>query len=304
MKKLLLQQRGDTPHWVGDGFPVSSIFRYDQMGKIMTPFLLMDYAGPTHFKPSPNHARGVGEHPHRGFETVTVVYEGEVEHRDSHGGGGLIKADEVQWMTAASGLVHEEFHGKEFSKTGGPFEMVQLWVNLPSQFKMTTPRYQGITKTQIPKVEIGTGGSYARVIAGEFTHKSPGQTNSNTGADLTQTLGPAKTFSPVNLWDLRLAANEEISLNVPEGQTATLFVLGGEIVTEDGQILRAHDLGVFERKGTELKFKTAQASKILFMGGEPINEPIVGWGPFVMNTQSEIAQALQDYQQGKMGNLT
>lgn len=287
MKKLVLQQRGETPHWVGDGFPVSSIFRYDNLGKVMSPFLLMDYAGPTQFPASPNHRRGVGEHPHRGFETVTIVYDGQVEHRDSAGGGGVIQKGDVQWMTAASGLVHEEFHGKEFAEKGGPFEMVQLWVNLPSKYKMTNPRYQGIKDSNIPAVKLAGDKGEIRVIAGDF-QKAP---------------GPAKTFSPINLWDMRLKADQDITLNLPEGHTTTLFILSGEITTLDGETLGASELGIFERDGTELKFRTTKDSKILIMAGAPINEPIIGWGPFVMNTQKEIAEALKDYQEGRMGSL-
>lgn len=289
MKKLVLQQRGETPHWVGDGFPVSSIFRYDNLGKMMSPFLLMDYAGPTSFPASPNHRRGVGEHPHRGFETVTIVYDGQVEHRDSAGGGGVIQKGDVQWMTAASGLVHEEFHGRDFSEKGGAFEMVQLWVNLPSKYKMTSPRYQGIKNSDIPTVTLADNKGEIRVIAGD--------------AQMPQSSGPAKTFSPINLWDMRLKADQDITLNLPEGHTTTLFVLSGGLTTSDGYSLGDSELGIFERDGTELKFRTTKDSKILLMGGEPINEPIIGWGPFVMNTQKEIAEALKDYQEGRMGTL-
>lgn len=289
MKKLVLQQRGETPHWVGDGFPVSSIFRYDNLGKMMSPFLLMDYAGPTSFPASPNHRRGVGEHPHRGFETVTIVYDGQVEHRDSAGGGGVIQKGDVQWMTAASGLVHEEFHGRDFSEKGGAFEMVQLWVNLPSKYKMTSPRYQGIKNSDIPTVTLADNKGEIRVIAGD--------------AQMPQSSGPAKTFSPINLWDMRLKADQDITLNLPEGHTTTLFVLSGGLTTSDVYSLGDSELGIFERDGTELKFRTTKDSKILLMGGEPINEPIIGWGPFVMNTQKEIAEALKDYQEGRMGTL-
>src|SRR5207253_2745788 len=189
MKKLLFSQQNNERHWVGDGFPVRSIFTYNNIAKELSPFLLMDYAGPAEFPPS-ERRRGVEEHPHRGFETVTIVYSGEVEHRDSSGGGGLITPGDVQWMTAASGLVHEEMHGEEFAKKGGRFEMVQLWVNLPKRHKMTAPRYQGIKNAQIPQIALPKEAGAVRVIAGEFNNHR----------------GPASTFSPLNLWDIRLNA--------------------------------------------------------------------------------------------------
>ena len=284
MKKLLLSQRSDTPHWVGDGFPVRSIFTYNDLAREMSPFLLMDYAGPAQFPPS-DHIRGVGEHPHRGFETVTIVYSGEVEHRDSAGGGGLIREGDVQWMTAASGLVHEEKHGKDFARNGGEFEMVQLWVNLPKKDKMTAPRYQGIANAAIPKIEF-TGGS-VRVIAGEVD-----------GAK-----GPAQTHSPVQLWDVRLRAGAEKTFVVPEGHTSSVFVLSGRVRLPDGNVLTSAELGVLEREGDRFQLTAEEDSKILFLGGEPIREPVVGYGPFVMNTQAEILQAFQDYEQGKMGRI-
>lgn len=285
MKKLLFTQRSDSPHWVGDGFPVRSIFNYRELGQNISPFLLMDYGGPTVFSPTESR-RGVGEHPHRGFETVTIVYEGEVEHRDSAGGGGLIKPGDVQWMTAASGLVHEEFHGKDFAKKGGPFEMVQLWVNLPAKNKMTSPRYQGIRNEDIPTVSLRNASGTARIISGE----------------LQGVKGPAKTFSEVNLWDLRLKTGEA-TLETPEGHTTALFVLSGKIKTSEGKIIDEAEMAIFEREGKALSFSVEEDAKVLFLGGAPLNEPIVGYGPFVMNTQMEIAQAFKDYEAGKMGVL-
>lgn len=284
MKKLLLSQRSDTPHWVGDGFPVRSIFSYRELAREMSPFLLMDYAGPTVFPPS-DHIRGVGEHPHRGFETVTIVYSGEVEHRDSAGGGGLIREGDVQWMTAASGLVHEEMHGRDFAKKGGEFEMVQLWVNLPRKDKSNPPRYQGIPSADIPKVEFP--GGWLRVIAGEFE-----------GAK-----GPAKTHTSVDLWDIRLRAGAEKTFVVPEGHTASVFVLRGRVRLNDGRTLGAAELGLLEREGDRFALTAEEDAKILFLGGAPIEEPLVGYGPFVMNTQAEIHQAFMDFEQGKMGRI-
>lgn len=285
MKKLLFTQRSDYPHWVGDGFPVRSIFTYRDIAKDISPFLLMDYAGPAEFPPT-DHIRGVGEHPHRGFETVTIVYSGEVEHRDSSGGGGIITPGDVQWMTAASGLVHEEKHGKEFAKKGGAFEMVQLWVNLPKKFKMTNPRYQGIKNDNIPTVELPNMAGKVRVIAGEFN----------------VTGGPAKTFSPINLWDIRLNAGSTAEFKVPAGHTTAIFVLSGK-VNVDGKTIGDAEMAVLEQEGDTFSMSASEDAKILFMGGEPIHEPIIGYGPFVMNTQAEIGQAFKDYENGKMGTL-
>lgn len=284
MKKLLTKIRSDIPHWVGDGFPVRSIFNYMEHGQILTPFLLMDYASLTQFTPT-THRRGVGDHPHRGFETVTIVYSGEVEHRDSYGGGGIIRPGDVQWMSAASGLVHQEFHSEEYAKKGGDFEMVQLWVNLPKKDKMNTPRYQGIQNAQIPVVKLSENGSYARIIAGS----------------IEATKGPAHTYTQINLWDLRVKANDEITLTLLEGDSTNLFVLSGEVESQEGEKIVDGEIGIFQRQGDRLVFKANKDSKILLLGGTPIEEPIVGYGPFVMNTQSEIAQAFEDFNNGKMG---
>lgn len=286
MKKLIAKQRSDTPHWVGDGFPVRSIFNYNESARDLSPFLLMDYAGPVEFPPS-QHIRGVGEHPHRGFETVTIVYDGEVEHRDSYGGGGLIRSGDVQWMTAASGLVHEEKHGKDYAAKGGAFEMVQLWVNLPKKDKMSQPRYQGINNKDIPVIELDQGAGNLRLISGQYRDVK----------------GPASTFSPVNLWDIRLNKGKTQEFKVPEGHTTAIFVLSGKIQFNDGNTLLDAELGLMERSGDTFTLTATEDSKILFLGGEPINEPVVGYGPFVMNTQAEIGEAFKDFQSGKMGRL-
>jgi redox-sensitive bicupin YhaK (pirin superfamily) len=285
MKNLIHTQRNNSRHWVGDGFPVRSIFSYNDLAAHISPFLLMDYAGPAEFAPTTKKL-GVGEHPHRGFETVTIVYSGEVEHRDSAGGGGVIREGDVQWMTAASGLVHEEFHGKEFAKTGGRFEMVQLWVNLPKKFKMEKPRYQGIYSERIPVVTLPNNVGTLRVIAGQYDGHQ----------------GPALTFSPINLWSLVLKAGE-CELVVPAGHTASVFVLHGQISLADGKKISEAELGLFERSGSSIKFTVLEETTLLFLGGEPIDEPIVGYGPFVMNTQAEIQQAFKDYEMGKMGTI-
>lgn len=284
MKKILHIQRSDTPHWVGDGFPVRTIFSYTDLGQHMSPFLLMDYAGPAEFTPA-EHRRGVGEHPHRGFETVTIVYSGEVEHRDSSGGGGVIKSGDVQWMTAASGLVHEEKHGVDFTKNGGLFEMVQLWVNLPKKDKMNKPRYQGLRNEEIPEVLLQ--GGKLRVIAGHYLAAT----------------GPAKTHSDINLWDIRLAKGSENIFTVPEGHTASVFVLSGSIKLNDEKTVGGAEIALMENNGQTFKIEALEDAKLLFLGGAPLNEPIVGYGPFVMNSQAEIRQAFEDYESGKMGRL-
>lgn len=290
-KKLVYTQRSDYPHWVGDGFPVRSAFSYHQLSpEHISPFLLMDYAGPAYFEPTTS-SRGVGEHPHRGFETVTIVYSGQVEHRDSAGGGGLIGPGDVQWMTAASGLVHEEKHGKDFANTGGTFEMIQLWVNLPASQKMSPPRYQGIMSEQMARVELPQNSGSVRIIAGE----------------LGGSKGPAKTFTAINLWDIDLKANSENEFQVPAKHTAALFVLNGEIQvlgSEDKGSLTEAQLGLLSPSENSFRLKALKDSKILFLGGEPIKEPVIGYGPFVMNTQQEIHQAMLDYEAGKMGHLS
>lgn len=286
VKKLRCIQRSADRHWVGNGFPVRTLFSYPALGSVLTPFLLLDYAGPREFPPTEERL-GVGEHPHRGFETVTIVYEGEVEHRDSSGGGGRIGPGDVQWMTAASGLVHEEFHGREFARRGGMFEMVQLWVNLPAKDKMSPPGYQPILDSQIPTVSLPDGGGIGRVIAGEFL-----------GAR-----GPAKTFTPMNVWDLRLASEQQIQFSVPDGYTTALVVLKGSLKVGESETLGAAEVGLFDRAGTIISVEGARDVTALLLCGEPIEEPIVGHGPYVMNTRAEIAQAIADYQHGKMGHL-
>lgn len=286
IKKLRCIQRATGRHWVGNGFPVQTLFSYLALGAVLSPFLLLDYAGPVDFPPT-SERLGVGEHPHRGFETVTIVYAGEVEHRDSSGGGGSIGPGDVQWMTAGSGVVHEEFHGRAFSRRGGRFEMIQLWVNLPAKDKMSPPRYQGILDSQIPGVELPGGQGAVRVIAGEYA-----------GAK-----GPAKTFTPIHLWDLRLAGGNPVEFPLPDGYTTLLVVLGGGLTVNGGQMLGQAEVAIFDRAGDTLRIDGAENATALLLCGEPIDEPIVGSGPFVMNTAAEIQQAMADYRTGKMGHL-
>jgi len=282
MKKLAFIKRSNGNHWVGNGFPVQSIFSYRDIHEEMSPFLLMDYAGPARFEPTEERL-GVGQHPHRGFETVTIVYDGQVSHHDSTGAGGTIGAGEVQWMTAGSGIIHEEYHGDDYARSGGRFEMIQLWVNLPAKHKMTAPGYQGIVKTQIPEVALADNAGKVRVIAGEYA----GQT------------GPAHTFSPMNVWDVRLNAGSTTTFTVPEGHTTAIFVLQGAVGLGDTYTVRPSELAVLQRAGTELVLEAQQDSVILLLNGEPLNEPVVGHGPFVMNSVEEIDQAFDDYKHGR-----
>ncbi len=286
MKQLAFIKRSNGSHWVGDGFPVKSIFSYTDIAEEMSPFLLMDYAGPADF-PSTTLKRGVGPHPHRGFETVTIVYEGGVSHRDSSGGGGTIGQGDVQWMTAASGLIHEEYHSPEFAQQGGPFEMIQLWVNLPAKDKMVAPGYQGITAAQIPEVELPGGAGKVRVIAGQY-----GEAN-----------GPARTFTPMNVWDLRLKARHHVAFDLPPGHTTALFVLHGGIRIAERHAFGAAELAVMEREGERLEFDVTEDTTLLLLNGEPINEPVFGHGPFVMNSQAEIIQAIKDFNSGRFGKI-
>ncbi len=286
MKQLAFIKRSNGRHWVGDGFPVRSIFSYSDIAEEMSPFLLMDYAGPADF-PATTSKLGVGQHPHRGFETVTIVYEGGVSHRDSSGGGGSIGPGDVQWMTAASGLIHEEYHSPEFAQNGGAFEMVQLWVNLPARDKMAAPGYQGITAAQIPEAELPRGAGKVRVIAGQYGDAH----------------GPARTFTPMNVWDLRLKAGHRVAFDLPEGHTTALFVLRGTIRLDNSHNVRDAELAVMERTGSRLEFEVSEDTTLLLLNGEPLGEPIVGHGPFVMNSQAEIIQAINDFNSGRFGKI-
>jgi quercetin 2,3-dioxygenase len=276
--------RNVPQHWVGDGFPVRSLFSYAG-GNRFDPFLLLDYGGPYTFSPA-EAPRGVGEHPHRGFETVTIVYQGELEHRDSTGSAGTIGPGDVQWMTAASGVVHEEFHSQRFTREGGIFEMVQLWVNLPARDKMSSPHYQGLLDRDIPRVELSGEAGTVRVIAGDFQG----------------TTGAAKTFTPINVWDVQLRHPCEVAFAFPEGHTALIVVQSGA-VTINGEPVEAVELAELERTGSEVRIESESNARLLVLTGEPIGEPVIGQGPFVMNTRQEINSAIMDYQQGRMGRL-
>ncbi|MGC1274735.1 MAG: pirin family protein [Planctomycetaceae bacterium] len=287
MKKILDIQRDIRPHWVGDGFPVRSLFSYQGDAAAISPFLLLDYGGPYEFPPSTGRP-GVGEHPHRGFETVTIVYQGELEHRDSGGNRGKIGPGDVQWMTAASGVVHEEYHSPEFARSGGMFEMVQLWVNLPAAEKMSPPRYQEILDRQIPVVPLEDDAGTVRVIAGEF-----GGTN-----------GPAKTVTPLHVFDVQLKAGHAVLLPAEEGYTTAIVVQRGTVLLNDSESATAGELVLFGHDGEGVRVASEEEARLLFLAGEPIDEPVVGQGPFVMNTREEIRQAIVDYQSGRMGSLS
>ncbi len=283
MKKTILGRYGnERGHWVGDGFPVRSLFSYNTLGQHISPFLLLDYAGPHDFEPT-SERRGVGQHPHRGFETVTIVYDGEVEHRDSTGNGGVIGPGDVQWMTAAGGILHEEYHSPAFARTGGRFRMVQLWVNLPAKDKMAPGGYQGITDADIPAVELPGNAGTARVIAG----------------DLLGAHGPARTFTPINVWDVRLKADAELTLDLPEGHVAMIVGLGGHVTVEGDQALGEAEMLLLGREGDTVSLHADGDATLLVLTGEPIDEPIVGYGPFVMNSEAEIRQAIDDFNAGR-----
>ncbi len=283
---LGIYQPGST-HMVGDGFPVRNLFPSNDLDRQVSPFLMLDYAGPQYFSPT-EHPRGVGEHPHRGFETVTIVYEGVVAHRDSAGNSGVIGPGDVQWMTAASGIVHEEFHEKEFAKKGGTLHAIQLWVNLPRASKMSAPGYQAILNATIPAIDLDGGAGRLRVIAGSFLGRK----------------GPARTVTTIQLYDLQLKVGKRASLTLPEGDNTSIFVLQGRASVNGSREAGEAELIVCERNGSQVTIDAQADSRILVMSGAPIDEPIARHGPFVMNTKAELIQAVQDYQVGKMGHLS
>jgi redox-sensitive bicupin YhaK (pirin superfamily) len=286
VKNILGVHGAPGAHWVGDGFPVRSLFAYDGLGRELSPFLLLDHAAPTRFEPAAR-PRGVGPHPHRGFETVTIVYQGELEHRDSTGAGGLIGPGDVQWMTAAGGILHEEFHSREFTRRGGVIEMVQLWVNLPAKDKMAPPGYQTLLDAEIPSVELPGGAGRVRVIAGEFEGRR----------------GPARTFTPIDVRDMRLARGATVRFRATEGHTLALVVLHGTVQVNDEAIAREGQLVHLDRAGEDVAIEANGDATVLWLSGEPIDEPIVGYGPFVMNTEAEIRQAIDDFHRGRFGRM-
>lgn len=288
MKRLVGIQGNDQGHWVGDGFPVRTLFFYQQLGKEMSPFLMLDLAGPAEFPPT-TERKGVGTHPHRGFETVTIVYDGEVSHKDSTGQGGTIGPGDVQWMTAGAGILHQEFHSDVFAKQGGVLQMVQLWVNLPAKHKMTEPGYQPILSESIPEIQLSNLSGSIRVIAGEYEGR----------------VGPAKTFTPMNVFDIRLKKGEELLLPAANGWNTSVVVLRGalEAAINPGVIAKDAKMLMFSQDGEGIKVKALEDTVALLLSGEPIEEPIVGHGPFVMNTREEIEQAINDFNRGAFGSI-
>lgn len=285
MRSITANYSQKTPHWVGDGFPVRTLLSHDRRGVTASPFLLLDYAGPHDFAAKPGSERGVGSHPHKGFETVTIVYDGEVEHRDSTGAGGVIGPGDVQWMTAGSGVLHQEYHSADFAARGGRFEMVQLWVNLPSADKSATPGYQHITDAQIPVVTEGQ--QTIRVIAGDYNG----------------TKGPSRTFTPINVWDLKLAAGTKADLPIPANHNATVVVLSGELAVL-GMTLTDAQSAVLSAGPEGITLDVSSASRVLVLSGTPIDEPVVQYGPFVMNTETEIREAIADFNSGRFGRIS
>ncbi|MDA8479556.1 pirin family protein [Citrobacter sp. Awk 4] len=286
MKHITGVYTAPRPHWVGNGFPVRSLFSYQSHAQSLSPFLLLDYAGPYTFAPGAE-KRGVGEHPHRGFETVTIVYSGEVEHRDSTGRGGIIGPGDVQWMTAGAGILHEEFHSSAFTERGGELEMVQLWVNLPAKDKMTAAGYQSISNALIPTVALPGEAGTARIIAGDFQ----------------ETKGPAHTFSPMNVWDMRLQRGCDITLSQPAGWSTALIVLKGSITVNGTTPVNEAQMAVLSQQEEAFHLDANSDATVLLLAGEPLNEPIVGYGPFVMNTKQEIAEAVRDFNAGRFGQI-
>lgn len=286
MRQILGIYSAPCQHWVGDGFPVRTMISHHVQGQHVNPFIMLDYAGPTQFQPTEKR-RGVGEHPHKGFETVTIVYEGEVKHRDSTGSGGLIGPGDVQWMTAGSGILHEEYHSPAFAAKGGNFEMAQLWVNLPARHKSTKPGYQTLLDADIPSVDLPGGAGQMRVIAGSYSDWQ----------------GPASTFTPINIWDVRLGQGKSFTFDVLEGHTLSILVLSGAVLINGQDIAREAQTVLLASEGGEVAIEANSDSKLLVLSGEPIDEPVVAQGPFVMNTEGEIRQAMRDFQSGNFGKM-
>lgn len=283
MKTILELLNANPKHWVGNGFPVRTLFSYQLQEQRISPFLLLDHAAPTIFKPT-TARRGVGQHPHRGFETVTLVYQGEVAHHDSLGQGGTIGPGDVQWMTAGAGILHEEYHSEQFAKAGGELHMVQLWVNLPARAKFTTARYQAITAEQIPQLELPDQVGRLRIIAGEYAGQQ----------------GPAKTHSPLQLLDMSLEPQAEFELGLVVNWPAMLVVLQGTLLVNQQSVVREGQTVLLSAQGDSVQLETNNHTHLLVLSGEPLQEPIVGYGPFVMNTEQQIEQALTDLQHHRL----
>lgn len=276
------------PHMVGDGFRVHNFFPSGyQMGlHRMSPFFLMDYNSKVEFPPKET-PRGVGVHPHRGFETVTIAYKGKVAHHDSAGNSGVIGEGDVQWMTAASGVLHKEYHEKEFSKRGGLFQMVQLWVNLPAKYKMSQPKYQGIENSRMGKYPLPEGKGVVEIIAGEYQGVK----------------GAASTFTPINMFNVKMKAGAQAEFHFPEKHNTGILVIEGKLKVNGSEIAGTDHFVLFKNDGEAVSLEAAEDSIALILSGEPINEPLAPYGPFLMNTKEEIVQAFDDLNNGKFGYL-
>ncbi|CAM2144732.1 putative quercetin 2,3-dioxygenase PA2418 [Pararobbsia alpina] len=280
--------RGPGFHWVGDGFRVSNYFPSgNNFGHRISPFFLFDYHAPYSHAPTDQPDRGVGSHPHRGFETVTLAWEGSVAHHDSTGNSGVIGPGDVQWMTAASGILHKEYHEAEYARRGGPMHMAQIWVNLPKAHKMAAPGYQGIVDADIPRVALAGDSGYVRVIAGEYAGVK----------------GAARTFTKLSMLDIQLKANGRAEFAFPAHENAGLMVLNGHVTINGHTVAKTHDFVLFENAGEQIVVEASEDSHLLMLNGEPINEPVVQYGPFVMNTEQEIRQAILDFNAGKFGHM-
>jgi len=287
-KKVVSTHKPHAPHMVGDGLPVRNMFSYRDLGKKeLSPFLMLDYGSPSQFPPTKKEL-GVGMHPHRGFETVTFVFQGGLQHRDTAGNFGEIGPGDVQWMTAGAGVLHEELHSAAFRESGGTLEMVQLWVNLPAKQKLTKPNYQTLLDTDIPIVESEDGSVKTRIVSGQLGSSS----------------GPASTFTPVNLFDVQFVRAGELTIEVPEGYTTAIFVMDGTVTIDGTSSVTGINLAILEQSGTQIKLKADAPVHLLVLNGQRIEEPVVGYGPFVMNSDEEIAQAMRDYSSGRFAQLS
>lgn len=286
MKSLAFVQRNDTRFAVGDFSPVLSVFSYHDLGSTVSPFLLLDHIGPGRLLPS-TRSRGVNEHPHRGFETVTIVYNGEIEHRDSTGSGGIIRPGDVQWMTAAAGIIHRELFSEAFAQRGGAFEMIQLWINLPAADKMTPPGYQSLVSAEIPLTELPDGAGAVRVIAGQFHGIA----------------GPAHTHTRMNVLDVRMHAGHDATFSTGDGDTALVYLLSGRLQFGPDEQMEDQGLAVLSQHGADITVSALENSRLLVLSGERIDEPINGHGPFVMNSYEEILQAYDDVKNGRLGAM-
>jgi redox-sensitive bicupin YhaK (pirin superfamily) len=290
MKTKIIQQiiPAPAPHMVGDGFRVHNFFPNGKVidNQRMSPFFLLDYNSKVIFSPTEK-PRGVGVHPHRGFETVTIAYQGKVAHHDSSGNSGVIGEGDVQWMTAASGVLHKEYHEKEFSKKGGPFQMVQLWINLPAKDKMSKPKYQALTNGQLGKYVLPANDGYLEVIAGEYKGVK----------------GPAYTFTPIEMYNVHLKKDSAVTINLPENYNTAILVIEGKVTINETDTAAIDHLILFKNEGEHINIQATEDCVLLVLSGKPINEPIASYGPFLMNTEEEIAQAFEDYNMGKFGYL-